>query len=112
NFYATEYGINQQQQVENKTPIIIGFADLNLTSVLGVTDFGTRFHSIEQKNKNKAFTQDTNINAPFYYNEKVLSLYINHSYQISERKSIIAGIRTESTFSDYAFENNMLDKRL
>lgn len=112
NFSAIEQGSNQQQQLENKTPIIIGFADLNLTSKLGVTDFGTRFHSIEQKNENKTFIQSSNINAPFYYNEKVLSLYINHTYQISEKKSIITGIRTESTFSDYTFENNVLAQKV
>lgn len=112
NFSAQEQGTNQQQQLENKTPIIIGFADLNLTSNLGETGFGARFHSIQQKNENNTFIQQTNINAPFYYNENVLSLYINHAYEISENKSIIAGIRTESTFSDFTFENNILDKKI
>src|SRR5690606_8002780 len=65
-----------------------------------------------QKNKNKTFIQSSNINAPFYYNEKVLSFYINHTYQISEKKSIVAGIRTESTFSDYTFENNILAQKV
>src|SRR5690606_28434766 len=81
-FSAIEQGTKQQQKLENKTPIIIGFADFNLKSKFGLTDFGTRFHSIEQKNKNKTFIQSSNINAPFYYNEKVLSFYINHTYQI------------------------------
>lgn len=111
-FSAIEQGTKQQQKLENKTPIIIGFADFNLKSKFGLTDFGTRFHSIEQKNKNKTFIQSSNINAPFYYNEKVLSFYINHTYQISEKKSIVAGIRTESTFSDYTFENNILAQKV
>ncbi len=103
---------NQQQKLENNTPIIIGFADLSLTSALGKTDFGSRFHTIAQKNNNNTFLENNHLSTPFYYNEKVLALYLDHSYDISEHKSFTVGVRTESTFSDYTFENNILNQKL
>ncbi len=103
---------NQQQKLENNTPIIIGFADLSLTSTLGKTEFGSRFHSIAQKNNNYTFLENNQISTPFYYNEKVLALYLNHSYDFNDNNSFTAGIRTESTFSDYTFENNILNQKL
>lgn len=108
NFVAIENSVNQNQRLKNNTPIIIGFVDLALTSKLGVTDFGTRFHSINQSNKNETQINQNFINSPFNYNEKVLSFYLNHSYEINEKNSIVFGLRSESTFSDYSFKNNLI----
>lgn len=111
-FSAVQNSTNQRQALDNKTPIVIGFADLNLTSKLGVSDFGSRFHSINQKNENKSFINQDAINAPFYYNEKVLSFYLNHTYQLNEKQSFVAGVRSESTFSDYSFNNSLVSQSI
>ena len=110
NFVAVQNNADLSQKLNNDTPIIIGFADASLTSKLGITEFGTRFHSINQKNENQSSVANQLEDAPFTYNEKVLSFYINHSYQLSDKKSIVVGLRTESTFSDYSFKNSLIDR--
>ena len=109
NFSAVQNNEDLIQKLNNDTPIIIGFADASLNSKLGTTEFGTRFHSINQKNENQSFVTNQLENAPFTYNEKLLSFYLNHSYQFSDRKSFVVGMRTESTFSDYSFKNNLIE---
>lgn len=69
-----------------------------------------RFHSIAQSNENRLFSNQNTIDSPFYYNEKVLAVYANHSYGISENKEINMGVRSESTFSDYTFKSSLHNK--
>lgn len=103
-------GVNQQQKTENFTPILIGFADFTNQNKWGQTDFGSRFHSIKQSNENRLFTANNSIDSPFYYNEKVLSFYANHSVELAENKTLSLGIRSESTFADYSFKNSALNQ--
>ena len=96
-----------QQQVDTKTPIIIGFADYTNKNKLGKTSIGMKLHNIDVENNNQAIYDASILDAPFRYNEKVLASYLNHSFSFSNNRSLRLGLRSESSYIDYFFKEGM-----
>lgn len=93
-----------QQQIDTKTPIVIGFADYISNNKLGKTNVGMKLHSINVENNNQAIFATSILDAPFRYNEKVLASYFNHSFSFSNNRSLRLGLRSESSYIDYSFK--------
>ncbi len=103
----TNNSFPEYQLIKTRIPIFIGFLDYSNKNKLGLSETGIRFNAINVNNENNSIINLANNNSPFQYQEKVLALYFNHSFDISETKSLAFGIRSESSFINYNFNNSL-----
>jgi hypothetical protein len=108
---ALTNGISPENQLVKTTiPIYIGFLDYSNKNKLGLSALGLRYNDINVKNENNSIINNVNSNSPFQYQEKVFASYLNHSFDISKSKSIALGIRSESSFINYNFQNSLTNQ--
>lgn len=100
----------ENQFVKTTIPIYIGFLDYSNKNKLGLSALGLRYNDINVKNENNSILSNINSNSPFQYKEKVFAIYLNHSFDISKSKTITFGIRSESSFINYNFENSLTNQ--
>lgn len=103
--------ISQENQfIKTKIPIFIGFLDYSNKNKYGLSELGIRFNAINVKNENNSIINNIKSYSPFQYNEKVLSAYINHTFDLSKSKSLAFGLRTESSLINYSFTNSIINE--
>ncbi|MDO4727505.1 MAG: outer membrane beta-barrel protein [Bacteroidota bacterium] len=100
--YAKSNQLNSEyQQINTEIPIIIGFADYSNKNKLGLTMFGARYNNTKMETVNNQSNKDN----PFSYTEHIFSLYANHTFTLSDTKTLGVGIRTESTAVVFEYKN-------
>lgn len=103
NFAQLNAGTPQYQELNTEIPILIGFADYENTNPWGTTSAGVRYRNISVENKNKNFRANQVFSAPYHYDEKVVSAYLQHSITTGDYSNLRLGIRSESSIIDYTF---------
>ena len=110
NFSTTNDLNGPRQEIKSRLPLFIGFLDYTFSSEQAETSIGLKYNRNKVRNDNINITDLESFNSPFEYDEKLASLYVNHSIYLSDEKSLDLGIRTESTFVDYTFSNSSINK--
>lgn len=106
NFSITNFANIENQHINSKIPIYIGFVDYYNKNKWGKSSIGLRYNSINVNNNNSVLENSNTYYSPFRYSENVLAAYLNHSVIITNTKSLTLGIRSESSFIDYVFTNS------
>lgn len=91
----------ENQFIKSKIPLLIGFLDFNKATKLGDINTGVRFNNIQVNKDNIS----ESINNPYNYKETILAMYLNNSFSITNQSSINMGVRLESSFIDYKFND-------